>query len=270
MALSNFPTKTKYAYLDEVFALINGVITPLVVAGWRVVVDDPDGDDSGRQRTFYNFSTISTEIVEEKVYSSENHLLSMLKGDYFNLDFDIGIGEPGLFKNHNNYVASSGAFPSFANWVDLAGYSFKNVNFILASIEKRFAGTVSGTAGSPVLTGSGTSFESFVEENEGTSIKIGNETKVIDTVDSNTQITLTTNLASNHTSEIMTIVKTASEIQFKYYDDEISNKILVFDNADFTGATLPVTIDTKAEFKAGVKSYDKDTTIWTDGNPIGE
>lgn len=269
MALSDYPTKTKYAYLDEVFALINGVITPLVIAGWRVVVDDPAGDDSGRQRTFYNFSTIATEIVEEKVYASENHLLSMLKGSYFNMDFDAGIGEPGLLENHNNYNDASAA-PSFAYWVDLAGFSFANVNFILPSIEKRFAGTVSGTSGSAILTGSGTSFVSFANNNIGGSIKIGNETKVIDSVDSDTQITLTTNLASNHTSEIMTIVKDSSEIQLTYYDGEVSIKTLIFDNADFTGATLPIGIDTKAEFKAGVKSYDKETTIWTDGNPIGE
>lgn len=269
MALSNYPTKTKYAYLDEVFALINGVITPLVIAGWRVVVDDPAGDDSGRQRTFYNFSTIATEIVEEKVYSSENHLLSMLKGAYFNMDFSSLDSAPVIFNNSTNYQ-DNGSEPTFGNWTDLAGFSFVEVNFILPSLEKRFPGTVSGTSGTAILTGSGTAFETFMDVNYGTSIKIGNETKVISSVDSETQITLTTNLAANHTNEIMTLVKSSSEIVLKYYDAELSNKVLIFDNTDFTSAALPTAIDTKAEFKAGVKSYDKNTTIWTDGNPIGE
>ena len=269
MALSNYPTKTKYAYLDEVFALIDGVITQLVVAGWRVVVDyDTDGV-TGRQRTYYSFSTIAKEIVEEKVYASENHLLSMLKGNYFNIDFDQGTGVAGLLGGHNNYNNLASA-PDNGYWTDLAGFSFANVNFLLPSIEKPFVGRVSGTSGSPVLTGSGTAFETFVDGEEGTTIKIGNETKVISSVDSDTQITLTTNLASNHTSEIMVLVKTAHEVTFKYYDGELSNKLLVFDNTDLEGATLPVGIDTKAEFKAAVKSYDKETTIWTDGNPIGE
>lgn len=272
MSLTNFPKKTKYAYLDEVFALINGVITPLVVAGWRVVVDDPDGDDTGRQRTFYNFSTISTEIVEEKVYASENHLLSMLKGDYFNIDFALGVGESGLFKNHNNHNDGL-TVPSFGNWVDFGGFSFEDVNFILPSVEKRFPTTVSGTSGSAIITGTGsgsTGFDLFVSRNPGDNIKIGSETKAIDNVDSDTQITLTTTLASNHTNEIATIVKVAAEIQLKYYDLDVSDKTLIFDNANLEGATLPVSIDTKAEFKDKVKSYDKDTTIWTDGNPIGE
>lgn len=47
----------------------------------------------------------------------------------------------------------------------------------------------------------------------------------------------------------------------------ISN--VVFDGATLENATMPTNADTKAEFKALVKSYDKDTTIWTDGNPIG-
>lgn len=41
------------------------------------------------------------------------------------------------------------------------------------------------------------------------------------------------------------------------------------DDSNFEACTLPANVDTKAEFKALVKSYDKDTTIWTDGNPIG-
>lgn len=38
---------------------------------------------------------------------------------------------------------------------------------------------------------------------------------------------------------------------------------------NFTGATMPAGADTKAEFIALVGSYDPNTTIWTDGKPIG-
>jgi len=39
---------------------------------------------------------------------------------------------------------------------------------------------------------------------------------------------------------------------------------------DFSYATMPTNADTKAEFKALVAEWDPVTTIWTDGNPIGE
>lgn len=43
----------------------------------------------------------------------------------------------------------------------------------------------------------------------------------------------------------------------------------ITDNISLAGTTLHGDIDTKAEFKAFVGSYDPVTTIWTDGNPIG-
>jgi hypothetical protein len=42
-----------------------------------------------------------------------------------------------------------------------------------------------------------------------------------------------------------------------------------FDEAVFTGCTMPTNADTKSEFKALVGSWDAVTTIWTDGLPIG-
>lgn len=41
-------------------------------------------------------------------------------------------------------------------------------------------------------------------------------------------------------------------------------------DTNLEGATLPETVDSKEEFKAVVGYYDPVTTIWTDGNPIGE
>lgn len=45
---------------------------------------------------------------------------------------------------------------------------------------------------------------------------------------------------------------------------------VIADGADLSTATLPAAVDTKAEFKAAVRSYDPVYTLWTDGNPIGE
>ena len=41
------------------------------------------------------------------------------------------------------------------------------------------------------------------------------------------------------------------------------------EGVNFTSCAMPSNADTKAEFKAIVKSYDAVTTIWTDGSPIG-
>ncbi len=40
--------------------------------------------------------------------------------------------------------------------------------------------------------------------------------------------------------------------------------------SDFSAATLPAAFADKEDFKAAVAAYDPVTTIWTDGNPIGE
>lgn len=51
------------------------------------------------------------------------------------------------------------------------------------------------------------------------------------------------------------------------FDTHLTDSVL--DGANLTGCVLDSSQDTKAEFAAAVKSYDKNTTIWTDGNPIG-
>ncbi len=44
-----------------------------------------------------------------------------------------------------------------------------------------------------------------------------------------------------------------------------------FSGANLTGATLPINANTKTTFKSivGAGHWDPDTTIWTDGLPIG-
>ena len=265
MPLSSFPTKTKYTYLDEVFALINGVVTPLVVAGWRVLVDyDTDGV-TGRQRTYYNFTTISGEIIESKVYASENHLLSIIKGDYLNSSYqDLG-GDSSIFRE----FGETENIISFNLWTDFGGFNLYNANFVLPAHDVIITGKLSGTSGSANITGTGTSL--YDEVAEGATIKIGNETKVVSSVNPNgLSLVLTTNLTASYTLAIATVRRPVVEVGFAYVTEgENAVATLVFDNATLEGATLPTSIDTKAEFKSLVKSYDKDTTIWTDGNPIG-
>ncbi len=263
MPLSSFPTKPKYAYLDEVFALIDGVITPLVVAGYRVVVDyDTDGV-TGRQRTFYNFTTISKEIIENKVFASENHLLSILKGDYLNSSYQSLGGDGTIFKTFERAENVS-----FNLWTDLAGLNLSEADFIISAFDKVLTGKISGTSGSAAITGVGTLFNE--DASPGTVIKVGNETKTVLSVTDDTHLTLTTNLAASYTSAIFTAPIATQTVGFAYVTEgENAVATLIFDNTTLEGATLPTAIDTKAEFKSLVKSYDKDTTIWTDGNAIG-
>lgn len=75
---------------------------------------------------------------------------------------------------------------------------------------------------------------------------------------------------------------TSSELVFATCDLSYANftnavlTLALFNGANckgtnFTGATMPIAADTKSEFKAvvGESNWDADTTIWTDGNPIG-
>ena len=267
MPLSSFPTKPKYAYLDEVFALINGVITPLVVAGYRVLVDyDTDGV-TGRQRTYYSFASISNEIIENKVYASENHLLSILKGDYLNSSYQGLGGDSSIFRVFGNI--SGIEVVSFNLWTDFAGFNLKQMNFILPAFDNLLTGRLSGTSGSPNITGTGTDLNS--ELGPGSVIKIGNETKTVLSVNPDgLSMVLTTNLTASYTLAIATVGVSANNIGLSVVTEgEGGVPILIFDNTTLEGTTLPTSIDTKAEFKSLVKSYDKDTTIWTDGNPIG-
>ncbi len=192
MALTGFPAITKYAADDSVFVLLDNVIINLTIAGWRVEVDYDNDGVTGRQRTYYNFTTHGTlELTEDKVFSSKNHLLGVLKGAHLNAQTSGG----GNNFFTNIVLDSEEDSTSFAYWVDLAHFDLTGLNFLQG-----------GTLGGIGLT---------------------------------------------------------------YVDGDPSTNQLVFDGAKLTSCTLPVVIDTKAEFKTAVKSYDKVTTIWTDGNPIG-
>lgn len=167
--LSNKPIKSKYTLGDTVYYLENGVIKSSTVTEVLVEVTNPLNDSTGVQTNRYKIVDRIESINESEVFSSKNHLLSMLKGSSFfdtSFSFDtvLAFDNPGLR--------------------DVAGFDFNGGLDLSATL-------------------------------------------VIDFVSA------------------------------------------ITDNCNFSNVTLPANVDTKAEFRSVVKSYDENTTIWTDGNPIG-
>lgn len=164
MPLANYPEKTKYAYLDYVFILAGGYIDCVQIAGWRVIVDDPSGDDSGRQRTYYKFlDKGNLELIESKVYSSRNHLLWDLKRDgylfsYLNVACESQTGGYSIFKALAESPDPLTLQPSFSDWVDLAGLDLQYAMFQGDAYPRAGTGTVAILNGSDQVVGDGTLF----------------------------------------------------------------------------------------------------------------
>lgn len=164
MALADFPLKTKYAYLDYVFIFVAGYIDCVQIAGWRVIVDDPDGDDTGRQRTYYKFlDKGNLELLESKVFSSRNHVIWSLKkqGNLYsslNVACESQTGGYNIFKYLGPGPTINDDQASFGDWVDLAGFDFQFAKFQTDARQNAMPGLVSIASGSNILTGVGTSF----------------------------------------------------------------------------------------------------------------
>ncbi len=255
MPLSGYPKTLKYTAGDRPFKFSNaylgleigtngshlngrstGHCQRVIVTGWTSTVRDTVGDGSGSaiQEDYYTVKdilgyvpndvsvnltegTLSSGIVElygleytiagSKLFSSKNHLLGTLKGDYINAAYN---GDANGGKFWVTWGVATDAFvfgPSFGDWVDHGCMDFRNAKF-------------------DVIDGVSTSIYAFVWSG---------------TVD-----------------------------QTGYIGGEVGQtKTLIFDGANLTGADFPASLDTKAEFRALVGSYDADTTIWTDGNAIG-
>lgn len=50
--------------------------------------------------------------------------------------------------------------------------------------------------------------------------------------------------------------------------EEGGSNTLILDNCNFTGATMPADLNTRAKMRTNCWSYDETTTIWTDGTPL--
>lgn len=367
MALADFPLKTKYAYLDYVFIFVAGYIDCVQIAGWRVIVDDPAGDDSGRQRTYYKFlDKGNLELLESKVYSSRNHLIWALKkqGDLYssiNVACESQSGGYSIFRYIGPGPNANDDQASFSDWVDLAGFDFQQAKFQTDARLGTSSGLVSIASGSNLLTGVGTTFtEDFVagypmlinhydgyplgcvrfiqsveddenltltspvnqdytdvraffvghytpqlatgtvsatngtkaitgvntlftqyEINDNISLLLDNGSiirRVIETITDNTHLTVKTNVSGSITAQKWyDWKKVKCDVGFilQYHGNGSSpeeiqgEKTLVFDGTDFNQATMPSFMDTKEKFRNVVRSYDADTTIWIDGQPIG-
>ena len=154
--LSGFPHKTKYTPGDNVYGLINFIITPLTVAGWEVLVDNPSGDGTtGRQRVYYYFEEdLFLRIEEAQVFASENAVLGYIKNDRLNRAIESGSGGSGLFQAGFN---NAGTPRSFGNWTDFASLDLQHALF---SIIDTFVGdgTIKVTHNSNAVVGTGTHF----------------------------------------------------------------------------------------------------------------
>ena len=206
MPLSGLPLVTKYAYLDYVFILLAGRIESVQIASWRVVVDNPLDDSEGRQRTYYKFlDKGNLELIESKIYSSRNHLLVSLKGDYnyLNIACESRTGGSSIFQSLG-VQRQDNIQITFADWVDLAGFDFKGVNFQPYATPQIASGLVSIVSGSDQLTGNGTSFTD--EFNAGYPILIndyeGNPNgivRLIESIEDDENMTLTSVVNTDYT-----------------------------------------------------------------------
>ena len=241
MSITNYPKVLKYAIGDRPFRLgrayapdyidgyannsqqgwSTGYIQRVKVTGWKTVVSNPSGDgNTAVQKDFYivkdiigydNFQIQAENWIElydvkeytlpaEKLFSSRNHLLSVIKGKYLNSPFG------DLSNNANLYFESlgnrDGSSLNDGDWVDKAGMDFRNAKWAFDGEELLYKGSWSGWIGQPTGYVGG----------EGGGVK--------------TQ---------------------------------------VFDNCNFTGATMPNLLNTRAKMRANCYSYDKLTTIYTNG-----
>lgn len=134
--------------------------------------------------------------------------------------------------------------------------------------KNEFQGTITMSLGSPTMTGDGTKFQDELTAGD-TIIINGTETLTILSIASQTSLTTTTNAANDWSAGGYILTNYTVDKEFDFLTENESEPTLIFDACNLFGAFLPAAWDTKAEFRALVKSYDADTTIWTDNLPIG-
>lgn len=89
----------------------------------------------------------------------------------------------------------------------------------------------------------------------------------------NNTIAFTTYFENAISGSNAVITRTTDFIYYAWGRDNLTSLDLTgldCETTDFHYATMPTNADTKAEFKALVNAWDPVTTIWTDGEPIGE
>lgn len=274
--LSNLPIKTKYTPEDRVFVfdLTLRKILSVTISEWRVEVDNPLNDSTGRQIIYYKFEEVPYELQEKYVFASENHCLSYLKNDYINRAIESGSGGEGFFKSGVN---GNGDAKSYGNWTDFAGFDMTSAKFIIENEWGVATGTVTIGSSSSAVVGTGTAFLTDYEVG-GKFDVVGNiglepigEDKTIGTITDDTHLTVTSNFSQAYTNRIC--MKPLPPIEVAVLESSGGENTLVFDNTKLLNAVLPDSISDPADnwqdFRDNVRSYDANTTIMPDGDPIG-
>lgn len=265
--LSNLPIKTKYTPEDRVFIfdLTLLKILSVTISEWRVEVDNPLNDSTGRQIIFYKFEEVPYELQENLVFASENSVLAWMKNDFINRAIESGSGGQVFFGSGLN---AAGDDRSWGNWTDFAGLNLMNSQFIITGEKVKIPGTA--TISGVNVIGTGTSFLTHYAPGDLFDLTGGTEPYEIDSiivsVIDDTHMTLSS-APGVFTDQFP--MKLADPYEIPLLMESEGEKTLVFDYCFLLNATLPESINTKSEFRDNVRSYDAETTIWTDGLPIG-
>lgn len=229
--LSAKPRKSKYTVGDTVYYNDNATIKTFVINKVVVKVSNPLDNTNGYQLNTYGVTGKSGFIDEKYLFASKRALLSHIKNDYI------------TYPDQWAYIQSlwtSGDDPEIA---DFAGQNLTGLNII----EVPWTGAIIDN----------TTFYNVVN------------------LFSNFDTLAEMKAAVNSYDRKSTIWKDGHPIvdcRGITFEGNISTLDLTgrwFDEAVFTGCTMPTNADTKSEFKALVGSWDAATTIWTDGLPIG-
>lgn len=274
--LSGLPQITKYTPGDSVFIIQDFKILPVMIASWRVEVRNPLSDLEGMQVTRYSFiERPDLEVIESLVFASENACLAWMKNDYINRAIESTTGGHSFFSSG---IQSGGAPRSFGNWTDFAGWDMALAKFIIDDEWIFATGTGTVGIGESIVVGTGTAFLTdyqvgdhfdFVGEFGADPAGL-NYTITAITDDTHLSISPVT-FFSNYTNRI--VMKIAPQVEVTLLEESEGEKTLVFDYTNLLNAVLPDSISDPssnwAAFRANVRSYDAETTIMPDGDPIG-
>ncbi len=135
-----------------------------------------------------------------------------------------------------------------------------------------YQGTIAMTTGSDQMIGTDTKFQDELEIGDVVTID-GTEDLTVESIESQTALTTTTNAVGDWSAgEYLITAYVTGEVELLY--ESGGEKTLVFDYADLhqsgdAADNLPVELRTKADFMENVRSFDAETTIWIDYEPIG-
>jgi hypothetical protein len=187
--ISNYPKTLKYAIDDWVYIYgiytapqgfaypsgfynerSNGICKSVQITGWRTVITEANGKPV--QTDFYTvkeklgyesevfptfpevevpiFASTEIELPAHKIFSSKNHLISTIKGNYINSAFGDLEENGNLFFSKMGNLA--GGINANGDWIDWAGMNFKDMDFAEATFNGSWLGGFVGSQPSGTKT----------------------------------------------------------------------------------------------------------------------